>query len=65
MGQGVSLAIGMIMVGQRSPPHDASGEHLLLGLEGEITWKVRGHDEIVTGPMDLVFIGAGQNYEYF
>jgi glyoxylate utilization-related uncharacterized protein len=65
MGSGASLALGITPVGQRSPIHDSTGEHLLLQLKGEITWRIKGHGDVVTAEMDLVFIGAGQTYEYF
>lgn len=64
LGEGASLAIGTMPPGQRSPQHDSSGEHLLLGLEGEITWMAEGFEAIVMGPGDLVFIGANQSYHY-
>jgi hypothetical protein len=65
MGSGASLALGITPVGQRSPVHDSTGEHLLLQLKGEITWRIKDHGDFVTGEMDLIFIGAGQTYEYF
>lgn len=64
IGSGASLAIGIMPVGQASPPHTSSGEHLLLGLEGRIRWEVDGHEPIEMGPMDLVFIGADLQYRY-
>jgi quercetin dioxygenase-like cupin family protein len=65
MGQGASLAIGVMLVGQRSPQHTSTGEHLLLGLEGEITWELAGTEEVVMGAMDLVFIGPDCDYHYW
>lgn len=64
LGSGASLAVGIMPAGQGSPVHASSGEHLLLGLEGTITWSVTGHEPVVMGPMDLVFIGAGLDYSY-
>jgi hypothetical protein len=65
MGSGASLAIGVMLAGQRSPQHDSTGEHLLLGLEGEIVWEVEGFGELVMKPMDLIFIGADKSYHYW
>jgi mannose-6-phosphate isomerase-like protein (cupin superfamily) len=65
MGSGSSLALGVILFGQRSPSHTPNAEHQLLILEGEITWEVEGAGTFVTGPMDLLFIGAGQTYVYW
>lgn len=64
IGAGASLGIGIMPVGQRSPLHTANSEHLLLGLGGKIMWRVEGK-EYVTREMDLLFIGAGHEYEYW
>jgi quercetin dioxygenase-like cupin family protein len=63
-GAGASLGIGYMPVGQRSPLHTPTAEHLILGLEGELTWRIEGVD-YVTGEMDLLFIGANREYEYW
>jgi quercetin dioxygenase-like cupin family protein len=60
-----SLAVGVMPFGQRSPVHRSTGEHLLLGLDGEVTWRVNGHEEVIMGPLDLVFIAAGVDYDYW
>jgi len=64
MGSGASLGVGIMPVGQRSPLHESNGEHLLLGLEGELSWQVEGEVHRL-GPMDLLYIGAGKVYEYW
>lgn len=64
MGSGASLAVGTMLAGQRSPQHESTGEHLLLGLSGRITWVTEGFDPVEMGPGDLVFIGADQSYHY-
>lgn len=64
IGSGASLGVGIMPVGQRSPLHTANAEHLLLGLAGQLTWRVEGVN-YVTREMDLLFIGAGHEYEYF
>lgn len=63
-GSGASLGVGIMPVGQRSPLHSADAEHLLLGLKGQLTWNVEGV-HYTTGPMDLLFVGAGVQYEYW
>lgn len=63
-GTSASLGVGIMLVGQRSPLHSADAEHLLLGIEGSLTWNVDG-THYTTGPMDLLFIGAGIVYEYW
>lgn len=62
-GASCSVGIGVLPVGQRSPVHSSSAEHLLLGLDGLIVFRV-GEDEFELGPMDLLFIPAGPQYEY-
>lgn len=64
IGAGASLGVGIMPIGQQSPPHTTDSEHLLLGLEGELTWRVEGVD-YVTGAMDLLYVGAGHEYEYW
>jgi len=64
IGAGASLGLGILPVGQRSPLHTPNAEHLLLGLEGQITWRIEGEDYVM-GPMDLLFIGADREYEYW
>jgi quercetin dioxygenase-like cupin family protein len=63
-GRSASLGVGIMLVGQRSPLHSADAEHLLLGIEGSITWNVDGTPYSM-GPMDLLFVGAGIVYEYW
>jgi quercetin dioxygenase-like cupin family protein len=63
-GASASLGIGKLPVGQRSPRHSADGEHLLLGLEGSITWLVDG-SEYVMDTLDLLYIGPDVTYEYW
>lgn len=63
-GASASLGIGKLPVGQRSPRHSADGEHLLLGLEGSITWWVDG-SEYVMNKLDLLYIGPDVAYEYW
>jgi quercetin dioxygenase-like cupin family protein len=63
-GAGASLGVGIMPVGQRSPLHTTDSEHLLLGLAGELTWCVEGTNHVM-GPMDLLFIGAGHEYDYW
>ena len=63
-GSGASLGVGIMPVGQRSPLHTPHGEHLLLGLSGQLTWRVE-EVEYVMNPMDLLFIGANREYEYW
>lgn len=64
IGAGASLGVGIMPIGQRSPLHTTDSEHLLLGLTGQLTWRVEGQD-YVTGKMDLLFVGAGHEYEYW
>ncbi len=64
IGAGASLGIGIMPIGQRSPLHTPNGEHLLLGLAGQLTWRVEGEDYVMN-PMDLLFIGAHREYEYW
>jgi quercetin dioxygenase-like cupin family protein len=64
IGAGASLGIGTLPVGQRSPLHTPNAEHLLLGLAGQITWCIEGEDYELR-PMDLLFIGANREYEYW
>ncbi|MHB1444973.1 MAG: cupin domain-containing protein [Acidimicrobiales bacterium] len=63
-GAGASLGVGIMPVGQRSPLHTTNSEHLLLGLAGELTWCVEG-ESFVMREMDLLFIGAGHEYDYW
>ncbi|MEV8546499.1 cupin domain-containing protein [Streptomyces sp. NPDC051572] len=63
-GSGASLGLGIMPVGQRSPLHSTDAEHLLLGLEGELTWNVEGVHYTMK-PRDLLFVGAGVEYEYW
>jgi quercetin dioxygenase-like cupin family protein len=64
IGAGASLGVGIMPVGQRSPLHTPNAEHLLLGLAGQLTWRVEGQEHVMD-PMDLLFIGANREYEYW
>lgn len=64
MGSGACLGVGVMPLGQRSPLHTPNSEHLILGLTGQLTWRIEGED-YVTNPMDLLFIGANREYEYW
>jgi quercetin dioxygenase-like cupin family protein len=64
IGSGASLGVGVMPIGQRSPLHTPNSEHLLLGLSGRLTWRVEGQDYVMS-PMDLLFIGADREYEYW
>jgi quercetin dioxygenase-like cupin family protein len=64
IGAGASLGVGVMPFGQRSPLHTTDSEHLLLGLAGSLTWRVEGTDYVMK-EMDLLFVGAGHEYEYW
>lgn len=64
VGAGASLGVGIMPVGQRSPLHTPNAEHLLLGLCGQLTWRIEGSDYTMN-EMDLLFIGANREYEYW
>lgn len=62
-GDGASLGVVVMPYGQRSPVHSYSGEHLLLGISGEVRFDI-GDAEYVLGELDLLFIGADVDYRY-
>lgn len=59
-----SLGVAVMLIGQRSPRHDSDADHLFLGLEGRVVFRVDAQDHEL-GVMDVLYIPAGRCYEYW
>lgn len=53
----------LVLVGQRSPFHDWSGEHIIYQLTGEVEFDISDHT-FHLDPDDMLFIPAGVIYRY-
>lgn len=63
--EGTNIALGLVIIpaGQRTPPHDYSGEHIVYQLRGGTRFEI-GAEEIVIRAGDALFIPANVIYTY-
>lgn len=63
--EGTNFAAGMVYipVGQMTPDHYYTGEHLIFQLSGSTRFVIN-EEEIIIRPHDLIFIPANVTYRY-
>lgn len=62
-GTNFKATIMVIPVGQASPPHTWSGEHIVFGIRGVVEFTIEG-ESTELHPEDILFFPANAVYEY-
>lgn len=57
------VVLAVVPFGQGTPRHSSSGEHIILGVQGEVEWDIDGQTFIV-GAGDMLFFPQNAIYKY-